>query len=408
VRYVSTEPRVGERFHDGATAALALAPMPVQERSKLRDVSRGSRPEEEVLGTMSGHFAVFDKWTLIDSRLEGKFMERIAPGAFQRTFALHHKALDAGLPSQSIRCFFQHGRDPTCGLKILGPVLELEEDAEGARYEVQLYDVGYTRDLAPGLRNGSYGASFRFRCEREEVNTRPLRSEHNPEGVEERTIFEASVSEFGPCPFGAYPDASAQLRELVAPASDRKPRPREHAEPPVRRHRLARDCGAWLLSSPDAQCVYSNLDTPVRVRLSADVQRAMRTEAWWRPGVEAGGLLFGRERDGFLDVTRFRYDGPNAVRLPNMHRIDPAHAVREVRAMAAWDYELLGHVHSHTDASAPLPSDADLRAWSNWRRSNELDAFIGVIVSPKHRRAQIGAWVVRTHGRRDICEMLPL
>ena len=38
-------------------------------------------------GTLFGHFAVFDKWTEINSAWEGQFMERIAPGAFADTIA---------------------------------------------------------------------------------------------------------------------------------------------------------------------------------------------------------------------------------------------------------------------------------------------------------------------------------
>ena len=37
--------------------------------------------------TMSGHFAVFDQWTEINSVFEGRFMERIARGASARPFA---------------------------------------------------------------------------------------------------------------------------------------------------------------------------------------------------------------------------------------------------------------------------------------------------------------------------------
>ena len=51
---------------------------------------------------MTGHFAVFNKWTEINSRHEGQFMERIDPKAFNDTLAKRAK---------SIRVLYDHGRD---------------------------------------------------------------------------------------------------------------------------------------------------------------------------------------------------------------------------------------------------------------------------------------------------------
>jgi HK97 family phage prohead protease len=158
------------------------------------------------MGLLNGHFAIFDRWTEIDSFFEGRFMERVAPGAFKKTFKEN-----AG----NIRCMFNHGRDPTIGQKVLGTPRTLEEDSEGARYEVPLDETSFNRDLLPGLRGGQYGASFRFRVIREEVNTKPGKSAYNPAGIEERSITECSVSEFGPVSFPAYKDASASVRSLV-------------------------------------------------------------------------------------------------------------------------------------------------------------------------------------------------
>jgi HK97 family phage prohead protease len=403
MRYISTTERRGERFQSGASAVLTVAPAPVEERSV--GVAR-ARSEDEAIGVLSGHFAVFNRWTEISGG-EGHFLERIMPGAFKKTFEAHDEAVKAGIGG--IKVMFNHGRDPSCGMMVLGTPTRLEEDETGARYEVEFYDTSYNRDIAPGLRRGGYGASFRFVVSREEVNDRPLRSEHNPGRLEERTILECSVAEFGPVSFPAYKDATAGLRselELVVPSPEGKPRAREHAEP-VRRHRLRRDCGAWLLSAPDARCAYSARDTPMRARLAQDVQEDMLRRARSLPD-EIGGLLFGSHDDGFLDVARLCSDGPGAIRLPTMHRIDPEHAVRTVEAMESEGFALVGHWHSHTDAGAPLPSDRDLDAWTTWRRSTELEHFVGAIVSPQHRGPQVGAWVVREDGRRDVAEPLPL
>lgn len=165
-------------------------------------------PDEDGDGTtLLGHFARFNEWTEIDSLWEGRFLERIAPGAFKKTF---RESRD------SIRVLFQHGRDPQIANKPLGPIRELREDDEGAYYEVDLLEAPYVRDdLLPGLKAGLYGASFRFRVIREEINEKPKRSDANPDGIAERTIKEAEVMEFGPVTFPAYAGATAGVRSLT-------------------------------------------------------------------------------------------------------------------------------------------------------------------------------------------------
>jgi len=153
-----------------------------------------------------GHFARFNEWTEIDSVFEGHFLERVAPGAFAKTFREQ-----AG----SIRCLFEHGRDPQIGNKILGPVLRAGEDEEGAFYEVALLDTDYVRELLPGLEQGLYGASFRFSVVRDEFVQRPPRSDRNPQGLPERTLLELRLHEFGPVTFPAYAGATAGVRSLT-------------------------------------------------------------------------------------------------------------------------------------------------------------------------------------------------
>lgn len=156
--------------------------------------------------TLFGHFARFNQWTEIDSIFEGRFMERVAPGAFKKTFRENR----AGM-----RVLFQHGRDQQIGSKPLGPIEELKEDKEGAYYEARLMDTSYNADLLPGLRAGVYGASFRFRVMKEEIVDKPRASDDNPDRLPERTIKEAQVQEFGPVTFPAYATATAGVRSMT-------------------------------------------------------------------------------------------------------------------------------------------------------------------------------------------------
>lgn len=160
--------------------------------------------EDGGMPTLHGHFAVFNKWTEINSWMEGNFLERIAPGAMKKTFR-----------ERTPKVLFQHGQDPQIGDKPLGTVESLAEDATGAAYEVLMLDTAYNRDLIPGLEKGLYGASFRFKVMREELVEEPKASADNPKGLPERTIKEAQVMEFGPVTFPAYADATAGIRSLT-------------------------------------------------------------------------------------------------------------------------------------------------------------------------------------------------
>ena len=192
---------------------------------EFREQSEASAPDGSI-GTMTGHFSVFDNWYEVDSVWEGRFMERIAPGAFADTIAKDRA---------SMRVTLNHGQDPQAGDKPLGPIKVLEEDDIGARYEVPLLDTSYNRDILPGLKADLYGSSFRFTVDDEEWDKEPEASAHNPLALPERTITRTSVSEFGPVTFPANPAAQAGVRSLT----DRfrgvpeKPAPDEPAVPPA-------------------------------------------------------------------------------------------------------------------------------------------------------------------------------
>jgi hypothetical protein len=163
---------------------------------------------------MFGHFAVWNRWTEIDSEYEGHFMERIAPGAFGRTFQENR---------DRIRVTFQHGKDPSLGNQIIASIRELKEDGEGAYYETPLVD-GLPPLVLNGLRAGLYGSSFRFALRSEDFNRRAGRSEYNPKGLPERTILDAEVVEFGPVTWGQYIGATADVRSLAAWSAARRER----------------------------------------------------------------------------------------------------------------------------------------------------------------------------------------
>lgn len=196
-----------ESWGAGDSQAKSAEPIPrdvlfraLAEAPQLRAAAEGGMP------TLAIRFAVFNQWTEIDSIFEGRFLEQLAPGTFAKTIQENQARM---------RVLFQHGKDPQIGNKPLGPIRDLAEDGEGAAANVPLLDTSYNRDLIPGLEAGLYGASFRFRVTREDVDNAPERSQFNPDGIPERTIREVQLQEFGPVTFGAYAGASSGLRSVT-------------------------------------------------------------------------------------------------------------------------------------------------------------------------------------------------
>jgi HK97 family phage major capsid protein len=252
----------------GPPVKLPIAVCRTQSQiGELRKADGDSMP------TMSGHFSVFDDWYEINSAFEGEFMERIAPGAFKKTFQDDASRKNAG---DKIKCILEHGHDFTVGDKPLGVPRSLGEDATGAAYDVPLLDTSYVRDLVPALDAGAYGASFRFRVMIDEWNEKPERSEHNPHGIPERTIKEVRVMEFGPTMFPASSGASASLRSTTDDyyAAVRSRKPEEFADV-VRSVREVRGAAAPVVpervipAAPEAETLPAD-SVPEPVRSDAD------------------------------------------------------------------------------------------------------------------------------------------
>lgn len=153
--------------------------------------------------TLFGHFAVFNRWTEINSYFEGRFMERVVPGAFKDTFA------QRGL---GIRVLYEHGHDPQIGNKPIAEPKIFREDEVGAYYEARLFNSTYAQELKEPLEAKQLGASFRFKVTSEEWIDAPKPSDDNPKGLPERSITGVDCMEAGPCTFGAYDEATAGLR----------------------------------------------------------------------------------------------------------------------------------------------------------------------------------------------------
>lgn len=163
--------------------------------------------------TLYGHFSMFNNFYEINSAYEGRFLERIAPGAFADTLARN---------GDKIKVLFDHGMDPQLGNKPLGVIRSMGEDKQGAYYEVELIDTSYNRDFViPAAAAGLLGSSFRFRVVDETWNDPRRSTSSNPERLPERTITKLDVFEFGPVTFPANPAATASVRSATDDWHDR-------------------------------------------------------------------------------------------------------------------------------------------------------------------------------------------
>lgn len=162
--------------------------------------------DADAMPTMVVRFSAFNRWYEIESWWEGRFLERTVRGAFAKTIKERR---------DQIKVLYDHGFDFQVGNKVLGPIDDLREDADSPVGEVPLFDTSYNRDLRPGIEAGVYGSSFRFRVIKEEWNEEPGKSDHNPEGIPERTIKEVRLYEFGPVTFPANPDSTVGVRSLT-------------------------------------------------------------------------------------------------------------------------------------------------------------------------------------------------
>lgn len=198
---------------DLETAPPARLDIPVLRtyRRGLALRAEGDTAATDGPGVLVGHFSVVNEWFEINSWFEGHFLERTAPGSFKRTFNAWASSKDP----HRIQCLLEHGYDPTVGDKPLGVNRVLEEDKTGAAYETPLFDAGYVRELLPALEAGVYGSSYRFRVVADSWDYEPEKSDHNPDGIPERTITEQMVFEHGPTVFPANPYATAGLRSAT-------------------------------------------------------------------------------------------------------------------------------------------------------------------------------------------------
>lgn len=186
----------------GGVGVPRLAALPTRADDDT-DAGDQAAADDGRLATLEVDFSRFDAWYEIDSWWEGRFLERTIRGAFKRTIEQR---------GDQVKVLFNHGFDFSVGDKVLGVPELLEERETSPHLEAGLLDTSYNRDLLPGLRAGAYGSSFMFEVLGESWEREPEASDHNPDGLPERTITEVRLFEAGPVTWPANPEATAGVR----------------------------------------------------------------------------------------------------------------------------------------------------------------------------------------------------
>lgn len=157
------------------------------------------RSEADGSWTLVGHAAVFDGG---DGRNEsgnlGGFVERIQRGAFRKV--LKSDQLD-------VRALFNHDQNLVLGRTTNG-TLRLQEDPKGLRYEVNVADTSYGRDLRVLLERGDVTqSSFAFRVGKDGQSW-----DNAPDGSLIRTITEFSgLLDVSPVTYPAYESTTSSV-----------------------------------------------------------------------------------------------------------------------------------------------------------------------------------------------------
>lgn len=141
---------------------------------------------------LTGYAAVFNSPSEIISQ---SFREVVAPGAFADS-----------LKADDQRCFIEHDPSMVIGRRSAG-TLKLKEDDIGLRFECELPDTSYARDLMVSVERGDVtGASFGFQTNDDVWTMR--------DGMPLRTLRSVTLADISPVSYPAYSQTKVNLRSL--------------------------------------------------------------------------------------------------------------------------------------------------------------------------------------------------
>lgn len=170
-------------------------PNPTTERRVLLVglEARAAEGDGNRLPTLTGYAAVFSEETVVGDW----FRELVEPGAFDEALAR----------PDDVRALVNHDADKILGRNAAG-TLRLFVDSRGLRYEVDLPETSYARDLAASVARGDVSqSSFGFRVV-EDSWERP----RTPTELPLRRIRNVELFDVSPVTYPAYDTTSVSTR----------------------------------------------------------------------------------------------------------------------------------------------------------------------------------------------------
>lgn len=199
------------------TETLMPAPEPELRSTFVAHVDRVEvRESGEGNGdyTLTGHAAVFDKWSEDLWTFGGTFREKIAPGAFADVLA----------SKPDVRLLYNH--DGLTLARTKSGTLELTEDEEGLRVWARLAPTSTATDLRMAMQRGDIDQmSFAFTIAEDEWH-----EDHESDEIERVVLRVGELFDVSVVSFPAYPDTDAVMRELRSAAAAGKIHPVAEAE----------------------------------------------------------------------------------------------------------------------------------------------------------------------------------
>jgi len=162
-------------------------------KKEVRTVPIELRVEGDETKKITGHAAVFDKW----SEDLGGFREKIRAGAFKKT-----------IKEADVRALFNHDPNFVLGRNTAG-TLTLEEDKKGLAISIEPPDTQWARDLTTSIERGDINQmSFGFRTVKDQWTT-PKEGTDN-----QRELLEVELFDVSPVTFPAYPQTDVGMRSI--------------------------------------------------------------------------------------------------------------------------------------------------------------------------------------------------
>lgn len=182
--------------------AQSWAEARIKEMDNQRHIHFAGAGQIEVRGenssdapVISGYAAIFDSPTTI-SQGYSSYNEVVSRGAFKKT-----------IQEADVRALYNHNPDNVLGRTKSG-TLTLSEDNVGLRYEVQVPDTTWGRDLVQLIKRGDVSqSSFAFSPIRQDWSRAANKTELDTRTLQEVRLYDVSI-----VTYPAYEDTVAQVR----------------------------------------------------------------------------------------------------------------------------------------------------------------------------------------------------